>query len=679
MSYLRLKSVLKTVLNSKFLLSLREAFIALIPYFVCSALAIFILNSALAFNIITVKHPLYENVFNAASLILVLFPVIVAISIGFFICKNYGLSGIVGAMLALLCFSVHGQYIVIDQGAFSLNPSGATPYALIIPSISSLLLIFLVKIQPNLTSYFHQVSRFLSEKLLIILPFFIAFFSFYAFMPLLNLIGNEIAVLLTPNPDELSIAQLTFQRMVAIHALWFVGIHGDNTYNMLFDVQYLTQPILANLPAKTFYDTFVLMGGTGCFAGLIIAAFFLKRGSHEQNIVKLSLPFTVFNFCEIILFALPIFLNPVMLLPFLLAPMVNFIISYIVISADWVTVSDVQISWMLPTLFSGYQVSNGFSGVILQCCLILLNALIYYPFLKKQSEQFQFINAVSKLSDSLNIAEQLRQSSEKDFLSHRQDIEKSNKALQHALLEISNGKLLLFYQPQICQKTNEIRGFEALLRLQKPDSTITGPHFLDTLIKHDRTDIIDTWVIEQVQRDLNYFAKRSYRPIISINVNPKVLCDNILITHMCENFKLFPNQLKIEVVESAYLKDKLTVISNIKKLKNNNIKTVIDDFGTGYSSLSMLADLPIDIIKLDKSMLDKAQTQTGEDFYTYVVALLHKMNKQLVAEGVETEKQLKFVRALQIETVQGWYYQKALPKDKVLKYVKDFNAKGSPS
>ncbi|MBQ4811032.1 hypothetical protein A7985_00795 [Pseudoalteromonas luteoviolacea] len=672
MSYPRLKSILKAILHSKYLLSLREAFIALIPYFVCSALAIFILNSALALNVITVTHPLYENVFNAASLILALFPVIVAISIGFFVCKNYGQSGIVGAMLALLSFSVHGQYIVLDQGAFALNPSGATPYAIIIPSISSVLLIFLIKKQPNLAIYFHQVSRFLSEKLLIILPFFIAFFSFYAFMPLLNVMGNEIATFITPNPDELSIAQLTFQRMVVIHTLWFVGIHGDNTFNMLFDAQYLFQPILANLPAKTFYDTFVLTGGTGCFAGLIVAAFFLKRGSHERNIVKLSLPFTIFNFCEIILFALPVFLNPVMLIPFLLAPIVNFIISYTVISAGWVTVSDVHISWMLPTLFSGYEVSNGFSGVILQCFLISLNAFIYYPFLKKQSEQFHFVNAVSKLSDSLNIAEQLRQSSEQDFLSHRQDIEQSNKELQHALLEISNGKLLLFYQPQICQKKNEIRGFEALLRLQKPDDTITGPYFLDTLIKNDRTDIIDTWVIEQAQRDLHYFAKRCYKPIISINVNPKVLCDNTLITHVCDNFKHFPNQLKIEVVESAYLKDKTTVISNIEKLKKHNIKTVIDDFGTGYSSLSMLAELPIDIIKLDKSMLDKAQTTAGADFYQHVVELLHKMNKRLVAEGVETEQQLKFVRALQIETVQGWYYQKALPKQEVLAYLSQF-------
>ncbi|MCF2857246.1 EAL domain-containing protein [Pseudoalteromonas sp. SMS1] len=672
MSYRRLKPILKATLHSKYLLSLREAFISLIPYFVSSALAIFILNSALALNIITTGHALYESAFNAASLILALFPVIVAISIGFFVCKNYGQSGIVGAMLALLCFSLHGHYIVSDQGAFSLNPTGAAPYAIIIPSLSSLLLIFMIKTLPNFTDYFHQVSRFLSEKLLIILPFFLVFLSFYAFMPLLNVIGSHVAVLITPDPTSQSIAELTFQRMVVIHGLWFVGIHGDNTFNMLFNAEYLSQPILADLPAKTFYDTFVLMGGTGCFAGLIVAAFFLKKGCHERNIVKLSLPFTIFNFCEIVLFALPVFLNPIMLVPFVITPIFNFIVSYFAISAQWVSVSSVSTSWMLPTLISGYEVSGNFSGVILQIILIAANALIYFPFLKKQSEQFHFIDAVNKLSDTLNIAEQLRQSSEQDYLSHRRDIENSNKALQQILTEISNGKLRLFYQPQICQKTKHIRGFEALLRLQKPDGSIVGPYFLETLIKHDRTDIIDTWVIEQAQRDLLYFAKRSYKPIISINVNPKVLSDNQLITYVCDSFTQFPDQLKIEVVESGYLSDKRTVVSNIEKLKQYKIKTVIDDFGTGYSSLSMLADLPIDIVKLDKSMLDKAQTPNGEGFYTHVVDLLHKMNKRLVAEGVETRTQLDFIRRLKVDTVQGWYYEKAMPKDKVLDFVKNY-------
>ncbi|MCG7546885.1 EAL domain-containing protein [Pseudoalteromonas sp. Of7M-16] len=661
-------------MHSKYLLSLREAFISLLPYFVSSALALLVLNSAIYFNLLTPTHTLYRILFNGASLILGLFPVFVATSIGFFISKNYGHSGIIGAMLALLCFAVHGQYIVYNNDAYELNPTGATPFAIIIPSISSLLLIVCMELQPSFERYLYQVSHFLSEKLRTIVPFSVVFFSFYLFMPLLYTAGEEIAYWLTPDMTNTSVAWLAFQRMLITHGLWFLGIHGDNTFDMLLSSGFLSQPILPGISAKTFYDTFVLVSGTGCFAGLILAALCLRRSGHERNIAKLSIPFTAFNFCEIIVFALPIFLNPIMLLPFMLVPCLNFAVSYVVLSQGWVDVSNIEISWMTPAIISGYRVSGGLDGAFLQICLIVLSAIVYYPFLRWHNRQINFENAINKLSDKLNISEQLRSSGELAFISHQRDIEFASKELNQVLTDISTGKLKLFYQPQICQISETINGLEALLRLQKPNGSLVGPYFLDTLIKHDQTDIIDKWVIEQAQRDLEYFNKKGFTPIISINVNPKVMIDHVLINYICDKFQKFPNQLKIEVVESGYLSDKNKVIRNIQKLRAFNIITVIDDFGTGYSSLSMLADLPIDIIKLDKSLLDNAQEESGADFYTYVVELLHKMDKHLIAEGVETRYQLEFVRALQVETVQGWYYQKALPKQEVIKFTTQFNS-----
>ncbi|MFY8297458.1 EAL domain-containing protein [Pseudoalteromonas sp. SS15] len=672
MSFETAKRSIKAVLHSRFLLSLREAFIALIPYFVSSAIAILLLNSAVKFNIVAPSDHAYSVILASASLVLSLFPVIVSISIGFFISKNFGQSGVVGAMLALLCFSLHGQYINFDGESFRLDPTGGTPYAVIIPCLSSLILKLLVNLHPNLDKYFHHISRFLSEKLLIILPFTLTFFSFYTFMPVINFAGDLIASLITPDISQSTIAELTFERMLFTHGLWFLGIHGDNTFNMVFDANYLMQPIIGNLPAKTFYDTFVLIGGTGCFAGLIIAALFLKSGSHEKNIAKLSIPFTAFNFCEIILFALPIFLNPIMLIPFVMAPTVNFLISYTVIDYGLVNVSNETISWMTPTLVNGFMVSQGFSGVLLQLFLLCLNTLVYYPFLKWHSEQINFDKAISKLSDQLNISEQLRNKGESDFIAHQIDLEKANKALKEVLTEISNGRLLLYYQPQICQFSKTVSGFEALLRLEKQSGDIVGPYFLDTLIKHDETEIIDMWVIEQAHRDLVYFNSKEFKPVISINVNPKVMSNSLLVEYICEVFKDFPSQLKIEIVESSYLTDKKTVLKNIKSLQNAKIHTVIDDFGTGYSSLAMLSELPIKYIKLDKSLLDDTGTVKGKEFYQHIVELLHKMDKSIVAEGVETQEQLAFINDLKIEVVQGWVYQKALPKKDVINFVKRF-------
>ena len=208
---------LSAILHSRYLLSLREAFIALIPYFVSSALAILVLNSALFFNIITIEHPFYDTVLSSASLVLALFPVVETISIGYFVSKNFGQSGIVGALLALLCFSLHGNYIIQGSEQFTINPTGATPYAIVIPSISSFLLTVSLKWQPRFQQYQHRMSRFLKEKMIIILPFTLTFFSFYLFMPLLDSIGNYIAVWLTPDDVNSSIAELTFQRMLITH------------------------------------------------------------------------------------------------------------------------------------------------------------------------------------------------------------------------------------------------------------------------------------------------------------------------------------------------------------------------------------------------------------------------------------------------------------------------------
>jgi EAL domain-containing protein (putative c-di-GMP-specific phosphodiesterase class I) len=86
----------------------------------------------------------------------------------------------------------------------------------------------------------------------------------------------------------------------------------------------------------------------------------------------------------------------------------------------------------------------------------------------------------------------------------------------------------------------------------------------------------------------------------------------------------------------------------------------------------MLSELPIKFIKLDKSLLDDASSIKGKEFYQHIVELLHKMDKLIVAEGVETREQLDFINGLNIEVVQGWVYQKALPKREILNFLKAF-------
>lgn len=659
--------------HSRFVLSLRESFIALLPYFVCSALAILALNVALNFSFLSPADSTYGIVQKSSRAILLLFPVMVVLSVGYHLSKNLGQSAVVGSMLAIISFTIHSNFLVFSAGGVFVDATGASAYAILIPSLTSYLLMLSYRLLPQ--KYFDSslISGFLKEKLMLIMPFTVAFFALFVIVPIIEQVIQALLVYLVPMESGSSVVEQLFKRMVMIHGFWFFGVHGDNVYSMMFDQAFLDADIFPGLTAKTFYDTFVLIGGTGCFIGLILAAFFMSNASHEKNIARLSLPFSVFNFCEIILFALPVFLNPLLLVPFILAPCFNFIVSYFLISAGAVGYQEVSISWMTPTIINGSLVGTDLVAPILQVFLIICNACIYYPFLKLSSERNDFQLAFNKLSGQLNVSERFAAKSEQRFIQQQRETNNSMGRLTDVLNTISKSRLALYYQPQIDINTGQVNGFEALLRLVKRDGSITGPYFLDTLIAHKQTAIIDHWVIEQAQRDLRQWQNIGFEPVISINVNPDVLTSESMINKICDLFTDFPDQVKIEIVESSYLTQQSLVTKHIEKLRDNKIETVLDDFGTGYSSLSMLANLPVKHVKLDRQFLLQCEQPAGKVLYQQVAEIFAQLGFSVVAEGIETEDELAWVKCLGIQTAQGWLYAPALPKNEIHDFASKLN------
>ena len=597
----------------------------------------------------------------------------VVLSVGYHLSKNLGQSAVVGSMLAIISFTIHSNFLVFSAGGVFVDATGASAYAILIPSLTSYLLMLSYQLLPQ--KYFDSslISGFLKEKLMLIMPFTVAFFALFVIVPIIEQVIQTLLVYLVPMESGSSVVEQLFKRMVMIHGFWFFGVHGDNVYSMMFNQAFLDADIFPGLTAKTFYDTFVLIGGTGCFIGLILAAFFMSNASHEKNIARLSLPFSVFNFCEIILFALPVFLNPLLLVPFILAPCFNFIVSYFLISAGAVGYQEVSISWMTPTIINGSLVGTDVVAPILQVFLIICNACIYYPFLKLSSERNDFQLAFNKLSGQLNVSERFAAKSEQRFIQQQRETNNSMGRLTDVLNTISKSRLALYYQPQIDINTGQVNGFEALLRLVKRDGSITGPYFLDTLIAHKQTAIIDHWVIEQAQRDLRQWQNIGFEPVISINVNPDVLTSESMINKICDLFTDFPDQVKIEIVESSYLTQQSLVTKHIEKLRDNKIETVLDDFGTGYSSLSMLANLPVKHVKLDRQFLLQCEQPAGKVLYQQVAEIFAQLGFSVVAEGIETEDELAWVKCLGIQTAQGWLYAAALPKNEIHDFASKLN------
>ncbi|WP_462174086.1 EAL domain-containing protein [Pseudoalteromonas xiamenensis] len=667
-----IRSIFSTVdqfLKSRFILSVREAFIALLPYFVSSAVAILLLNTVTAFGWYQSDSGVVSRVKQGAELILALFPVMVSFSLGFFLSKNYGTSGIVGGLLALLCFAIHGHFVTEFEGNFIVNYQGASAYSIVIPILSSIQLKALLKWSPKFPIWLGSVSPFLKEKLLLLLPFSLVFFSFFLWLPLLDLIGSYIAAVLQSLMKDSSIVELTAQRMLLSHAFWFVGVHGDNTYNLLFDSRFLTEDILPGISAKTFYDTFVLIGGTGCFVGLVLAAMLLPKRSHERHIAFLSIPFSVFNFCEIILYGLPIFLNPILMIPFFLTPIFNFVVAYWVLDAGWIPFNDIEISWMTPTLVNGWIVGSSWHAVALQGFLILVNTAIYYPFLSWHHHRVNYQQSLEQLSEQLALTDAFNMQQESKYIARQSEQGHINKEIRAVITELSRGTLMLYYQPQVYSATTTCCGFEALLRLKTKDGKVVGPYFLDVLGAHHQSVLIDLWVIDTAAKDLERFQQVGLKPCISINLHPDSLLKDDIVNRIIRRFKRYPKQLIIEVVESSYLSDRVNFIHHIEKLREHFIETALDDFGSGYSSLSMLADLPVNLVKLDKQFLDRCDSSSGCTLYSNVVKLLHDQGHRLVAEGVESHKQYEYVKSLGIEKIQGWYFEKALPLNEAIDFI----------
>ncbi|NTS78552.1 PTS sugar transporter subunit IIC/EAL domain-containing protein [Catenovulum sp. SM1970] len=658
-------------------MSLREAFISLIPYFVVSAVSILVQHTLIGLGFIDAQSEAARFLAFGSQVIIQFLPAATVIAVGYFLSKNIGLDSIVASFLALTCFAVHGHYFSWSEAGLILQPSASAAYTLLIPTISCYGLHYTMKLCRPLLSVMPGVSYFLRKHLVLIIPFAIVFFGLFFLIPLIEAIAAVTIYPLLNQFENVSVALNTFNRMLVTHVLWFFGIHGDNAFNISFQQHFLYQDILPGLSAKVFYDTFVIFGGSGAIWGLMIAVYLAKAQSHERTIVKIATPFAIFNFSEIIIFALPIVLNPIYLIPFIMAPVCNFIISYYVLGAGLVPFSSTEVSWITPVFINGWIVGDSIITALYQLTLIMLNALIYYPFVNHSIKKRNLVSSVNKLQKSLDIYENAEFENESQFIRTQQATRESEDELLKILNEIADGNLQLHYQPQICVKKGNIIGFEALLRLRRLDGKLVGPYFLDMLIEHKLGYIIDNWVIEQADRDLQEWAKQGFNPVVSINLNPDVLTNNESVDNLCRTFSNYPNQVKVEIVESSYLAQTEVVTQNIQKLKNSGIETVLDDFGTGYSSLSMLGSLPVRYAKLDRSILLSCNTEKGKTLYRHIAGLFQELGFIVVAEGVETQEELEWVRSLQIDYVQGWYYSGAIPPDELVDYVNQWQIKSA--
>jgi len=238
-----------------------------------------------------------------------------------------------------------------------------------------------------------------------------------------------------------------------------------------------------------------------------------------------------------------------------------------------------------------------------------------------------------------------------------------------------NNQLEVYYQPQFDITTGVISGAEALLRWEHGEEGFISPAEFVPLAE-DSNLIVDIgrWVIEQTCRDLQRILRMGFHPgIVSINVSTRQLREARFISDVLEPLKRFdihPGYLQLEVTETTVAQNRDTAIDLLKELRGEGVRVAIDDFGTGYSSLSYLQQMPFDVIKIDKSFVDRIGADEPSDHICRtIINMAHELGKKSIAEGVEKRDQLDFLKNNKCDFVQGYIYSKPLTKEDFVAFI----------
>jgi diguanylate cyclase (GGDEF)-like protein/PAS domain S-box-containing protein len=231
---------------------------------------------------------------------------------------------------------------------------------------------------------------------------------------------------------------------------------------------------------------------------------------------------------------------------------------------------------------------------------------------------------------------------------------------------VERGELLLQYQPQLRLSDDAMIGVEALVRWQHPELGLVAPgRFIPVAEETDLIVTLGTWILEEACRRTRSLLDQGYAVgHVAVNLSARQFRDRKLIECIGEILNrtgLEPARLELEITESLVMRDIDAVVAKLKDLKAFGVQLAIDDFGTGYSSLSYLRRFPIDRLKIDQSFTREVTSSAdGAAIARAIIQLGHALDLKVIAEGVETESQLHFMRENGCDEIQGYVYARPL-------------------
>ncbi|GAA0553147.1 EAL domain-containing protein [Rheinheimera aquimaris] len=251
-----------------------------------------------------------------------------------------------------------------------------------------------------------------------------------------------------------------------------------------------------------------------------------------------------------------------------------------------------------------------------------------------------------------------------------------SQALHHV---IRDKQLFLCYQPKFDLLKNSVSGGEALLRWRHPDFGMVSPSlFIPLAEQHGQIIDIGYWVLRNVFKTLSAWRDQGLNVgKMAINISGRQLMEqNFLhwVEHNITQTGVLPEQLEFELTETFLLDNFDDCIAKLKALAELGISIAIDDFGTGYSSLSYLYKLPVNVLKVDRSMVTDLDCNIStQSVLANVIRLAHDLHLEVVVEGVETTAQLDIVNRMGADLIQGYYISKPLSEQNYVKFLSQPN------
>ena len=229
---------------------------------------------------------------------------------------------------------------------------------------------------------------------------------------------------------------------------------------------------------------------------------------------------------------------------------------------------------------------------------------------------------------------------------------------------LDNDEMFVVFQPKVRLTDDEVNGFEALLRWKSNEIGFVSPGEFIPVAENTRLIIpIGKFVLREVFAKVKYLLSEGYDNFkIAVNLSEIQLRDGNLLEYfnsLIEEFNVSPKYIEVEITESMIMKSVDKNIECLLQIKELGASIALDDFGTGYSSLNHLTKLPIDVLKIDRSfVIDMAENDKSRYIVENIIQLSHKLGMTVVAEGVEEKEQVDYLRSIECDTAQGFYYSK---------------------